>query len=129
MNASLIEQLVLLVTLGAVVAILARRLSLPYTVGLVLAGIAMAVMNLRLEIVFSRDFVFNVLLPPLVFEAAMSIDWRALRRDLLLVSVLAVFGVMLSAAVTSAMMHFAVGWIWPEAAVFGILIAATDPVS
>jgi CPA1 family monovalent cation:H+ antiporter len=37
--------------------------------------------------------------------------------------------VLLSAAVTAAGMHALAGWAWSAAALFGVLIAATDPVS
>src|SRR5262249_23510315 len=37
--------------------------------------------------------------------------------------------VVLSAAVTATVVHFAVGWPWSGAIPFGVLIAATDPVS
>jgi monovalent cation:H+ antiporter, CPA1 family len=129
MDASVIEQLVLLIVVGAVVAIAAHRFKIPYTIGLVVAGIVMAFLPLTIDVPFSKDFLFEVLLPPLIFEAALYIDWRELRRDLLLVATYATVGVILSAAITAAIMHFVVGWIWPAAIVFGVLIAATDPVS
>jgi monovalent cation:H+ antiporter, CPA1 family len=43
--------------------------------------------------------------------------------------VLATFGLLLSAGVTAAGMHYLVHWPWLGALVFGVLIAATDPVS
>ena len=129
MDAPVIEQLVLLIVVGAIVAIAAHRLRIPYTVGLVLAGIVMAFLPLHIDVPFSKDFLFEVLLPPLIFEAALYIDWRELRRDLLVVGTYATVGVVLSAAVTAAIMHFVLGWPWPAAVLFGVLIAATDPVS
>ena len=38
-------------------------------------------------------------------------------------------GVLLAAAVTAVGMHYALTWDWGSAIVFGVLIAATDPVS
>jgi CPA1 family monovalent cation:H+ antiporter len=124
-----IEQLVLITVVGAVVAIIARRLRIPYTVGLVLAGIIMAVLRLGINVPFSKQFIFDVLLPPLIFEAALYIDWRELRRDVSVVSILATFGVVISAVVTAGMLNLVIGWPWPAAILFGVLIAATDPVS
>jgi CPA1 family monovalent cation:H+ antiporter len=77
----------------------------------------------------SRDLIFSVFLPPLVFEAALFISWREFRKDLPLVLTLATLGVLLAAAVTGAGMHYALAWDWGSAIVFGVLIAATDPVS
>jgi CPA1 family monovalent cation:H+ antiporter len=77
----------------------------------------------------SRDLIFSVFLPPLVFEAALFISWREFKRDLPVVALLATAGVVLAAAVTALGMHYALGWDWGSAIVFGALIAATDPVS
>ncbi|CAN5299701.1 cation:proton antiporter [soil metagenome] len=123
------EQIELLILIGAIVALIARRLKIPYTVGLVLAGILMAVLPLEIELNFSKELLFKVLLPPLIFEAALYIDWKELRKDLLPIVTYATVGVLLSAFVTAAIMHFAVGWTWQAAILFGVLIAATDPVS
>jgi CPA1 family monovalent cation:H+ antiporter len=65
----------------------------------------------------------------LVFEAALYIGWRDFRRDLPVVALLATVGVVLAAAVTAGGMHYALDWDWGSASVFGVLIAATDPVS
>jgi NhaP-type Na+/H+ or K+/H+ antiporter len=43
--------------------------------------------------------------------------------------VLATIGVALSACVTAFGMHYLARWQWIGALVFGVLIAATDPVS
>ena len=124
-----IEAIELILLIGAVVAIIARRLKIPYTVGLVVAGIILAFLPLGLEVNFSKELIFKVLLPPLIFEAALYIHWRELKRDLLPVITFASVGVLLSAGITAAIMHFVVGWDWTMAALFGVLIAATDPVS
>ena len=124
-----IETIEIILLIGAVVAIIARRFKIPYTVGLVVAGIVLAVLPLGIHIEFSKEMIFKVLLPPLIFEAALYIHWKELKRDLLPVVTFATFGVLLSAGITAAIMHFIVGWDWTMAALFGVLIAATDPVS
>ncbi len=124
-----IESIEAILLIGAVVAIIARRLKVPYTVGLVVAGIVLAFLPLGLEITFSKELLFQVLLPPLIFEAALYIHWKELKRDLLPVVTFASIGVLLSAGITAAFMHYLVGWDWVMAALFGVLIAATDPVS
>jgi CPA1 family monovalent cation:H+ antiporter len=111
------------------VALAARRLRLPYTVGLVLAGVALALSPLHTGIRLTHDLIFFLLLPPLLFEAALNIHWPALRRDLLLALALAVLGVFVAAATVTAGMVFVLGWAVAPAAVFGVLIAATDPVA
>ena len=124
-----IENGALLLLIAAVVAMLTRRLRLPYSVGLVAAGMVLALLPFSPEVTLTKQLLFTILLPPLIFEAAFYLSWKDLRKDLPVVLVLATLGVVLSAAVTAAGMHYIANWPWFSAAVFGILIAATDPVS
>jgi len=120
---------VVLLLIAALVAILSRRLRLPYSVGLVAAGMLVALLPFAPPVALSRELIFTGLLPPLIFEAAFLIRWRELSRELPLILVLATAGVLLSALLTAAGMSLLAHWDWPAALVFGILIAATDPVS
>jgi CPA1 family monovalent cation:H+ antiporter len=114
---------------ASLVAIVSRRLKLPYSVGLVIAGIALALLPSAIELPLTRDLIFNIFLPPLIFEAALHLEWKAFRRDLPLTAGLAFPGVVLAAATVAGGMYFLIGWSWIGAALFGVLIAATDPVS
>ncbi|HEX4138604.1 MAG TPA: sodium:proton antiporter [Bryobacteraceae bacterium] len=119
----------LLLLIAAVVAMLTRRFRLPYSVGLVAAGIILATLPIAPTVNLTKDFIFTVLLPPLLFEAALYLDWKQMRRDFAVISLLATLGVVLSAGVTAGGMHYLIRWEWQGALVFGALIAATDPVS
>ncbi len=119
----------LLLFVASLVAMITRRLKLPYSVGLVTAGIALALLPFGLEMPLTPELVFTVFLPPLIFEAAIQIPWRPFRRELPLLLLLVTVGVLLAAAIVAAGMHYLIGWSWIGAAFFGILIAATDPVS
>ena len=119
----------LLLLIAAVVAILTQRIKLPYSVGLVAAGVALSFLRFSNTIALTKDLLFTVLLPPLIFQAAFYLEWRRLRRDLGVIVVLATLGVLLSAAITTVGMHYLASWQWMSAIVFGVLIAATDPVS
>ncbi len=119
----------LLLLVAAVVAMLSRRLRLPYSVGLVTAGIVLAISPVAPKVSLTEDLIFTVLLPPLLFEAAFYIHWHQMRRDLPVIVTLATAGVLLSAWVTTTGMHYLAHWEWTGALVFGVLIAATDPVS
>ncbi len=118
-----------LLLIAAIVAMLTRRLRLPYSVGLVAAGIILAFLPFAPKVNLTKDLIFTALLPPLLFEAAFYIHWEQLRRDFSVIIVLATVGVLLSASVTAAGMHYLAHWQWLGALVFGVLIAATDPVS
>jgi monovalent cation:H+ antiporter, CPA1 family len=124
-----VQTVVLLLLIAAVVAMLTKRLRLPYSVGLVAAGIGMAAIPFAPQIVLTKRLIYEGLLPPLLFEAAYHIQWDRLRRNALVVGVLATVGVVLEAAVTASGMHALVRWPWVSAVIFGALIAATDPVA
>lgn len=119
----------LLLFIAALVALLAKRLRLPYTVGLVFAGSILASMGLLEGYPFTKDLIFRALLPPLIFEAAFFIRWSDLRKNFAPVLTLATVGVIVSGGVVASAMALLGGWPWPVAFVFGSLIAATDPVS
>jgi Na+:H+ antiporter len=124
-----IEQIEVLLLVAAVVAMLARRLRVPYSVGLVIAGIGLALLPFSPRVELTKSLIFTAFLPPLIFEAAIHLRWRELRKDLSIILVLATLGVLLSAAATAVGMHYLVRWSWMAAIIFGVLIAATDPVS
>ena len=118
-----------LLVAAIIVALIARRLRLPYTVGLVVTGIALALIRIDRGAVLTHDFIFDVILPPLLFEAAINVHWKELRRDALPVLTLAIVGTVLSAGVVAAGMVSVLGWPVRSAFLFGVLIAATDPVA
>ncbi len=96
-----VERAALLMLIAALVAIVTRRLRLPYSVGLVATGLVLTLLPFAPQVALTKDLLFTVLLPPLIFEAALSLDWDQLRRDFVLVLVLATLGVVLSATVTT----------------------------
>jgi CPA1 family monovalent cation:H+ antiporter len=118
-----------LLSIAAVVAMLSRRLRLPYSVGLVAAGIGLTLLRLSPRVQLTKDLLFDAFLPPLIFEAALFLPWKPLRRDLGVILLLATVGVALSAGITGLGMFYFAGWQWQSSLLFGILIAATDPVS
>src|SRR4029077_2111408 len=102
---------------------------LPYTVGLVLTGVALVLARISTGVVLTHEIVFDGILPPLLFEAALCIRWSELRRDALPVLTLATLGVVISAIVVAIGTASLLGWPMSSALVFGVLIAATDPVA
>jgi monovalent cation:H+ antiporter, CPA1 family len=71
----------LLLLVSALVAMLVRRLHMPYSVGLVIAGISLSFVASSgfPDIPLNKDFIYNVLLPPLIFEAAYHMRWGQVR--------------------------------------------------
>lgn len=129
MNRLSIPELGLVLLVACLAAIVSRRLRLPYSVGLMLAGMGLALTPVGINLPLSRDLIFTVFLPPLVFEAAVQMKWKRFRRELPATLLLAFPGVILAAAIVAAGVHFWLGWSWIGAGLFGVLIAATDPVA
>ncbi len=124
-----IERIEVLLLIAAVVSMLARRLRLPYTVGLVLAGVVVAWTRLPLDVTLTKSLIFTAFLPPLIFEAAFLMPWNGLRKDLPVTLTLATLGVLLSVGVVTAGIFYILHWPWQAALLLGVLISATDPVS
>jgi len=96
-----------LLGLALLVALAARRLRLPYTVGLVLAGTALAATRPNAGLALTHDLIFDVVLPPLLFEAALNLHWSDLKRDLVPVLALSTIGVALCAFVVAGGLFYA----------------------
>ena len=62
-----------LLVVATIVALIARRLAFPYTVGLVVTGIGLALTRNGMGVVLTHEFIFDVILPPLLFEAAVNL--------------------------------------------------------
>lgn len=124
-----IRQVIAILALAMVVAIEARRFRLPYTIGLVFVGAVLAVAGPDIGLHLTHDLIFDLILPPLLFEAALSLSWRELLSDSLPLLALAGVGTVVSAAVVAAGTVALLHWPLPSALVFGALIAATDPVA
>lgn len=124
-----IDTIEILLIAAAFVVLISRKVKLPYTVGLVLGGAILAAVGVLNNVTLTKELIFQVLLPPLIFEGAFFLRWKDLRKNLAPVLVLAVFGVVIGAGVTAGIMTQFGHWTFPAALVFGALIAATDPVS
>lgn len=121
------------------VGVIVRYLRLPYPIALVLTGLAIGALargawpvlgDLPLEEVqLTPEVILLLLLPALLFEATLHIEVTALRRTLAPITVLAVPGVLVNAALVGALVHWGVGLAWPIALLFGAIVAATDPIA
>ncbi len=125
----LVGLFVAIVGLGAVVALVARRLGLPDSVVLVVLGLAIGAVAPAEQFTITPELVLAVLVPGLVFEAAYRLDISELRRTFLGAVLLAVPGVLISAGTVALILStFAAVPIGP-AFVVGSIVSATDPVA
>ncbi|MDB4887352.1 MAG: Na+/H+ antiporter [Gemmatimonadetes bacterium] len=128
--------LILLFSIATAVALAVRAVRFPYTVALVLVGLALGSLGLVPAPHLTKDLLFAVFLPGLLFEASFNINAREFWASRLTVGALAVPGVVAAIAltallVTGMMTGFALDrdFTWRHGMVFGALIAATDPIA
>ena len=128
--------LILLFAAASVVALVARRLRIPYTVGLVLAGLALGAAHVDHGFHLTKELLYAVFLPGLLFEASYHLDFTDFKRSARTIVALAVPGVVAAIGVTATLLvvtshatGVASGFGWPHALVFSALIAATDPIA
>lgn len=117
-----------LVAAAALVAIVTRRFGIPDELGLLLVGLAAALV-LRTTVVVTPELVLAVLLPGLVFEASYRLRVDDFRRSLWAVGLLAIPGVVLSAAVVAVVLNVAIRVPLETAFLVGAMVSATDPAS
>jgi len=96
------ELVVLLLLIALGVALVARWLRFPYTLALVLVGLALGLFGVAPNLNLNPDLVLFLFLPALLFEGAWSIQVGSLRTNWLTVFLLAVPGLLISLAVLEA---------------------------
>ncbi len=134
---SAIEFLIWLLIAASVIAVLAGRLRIPYTVALVIGGLALG--SVRLPIVatlvknqpdwLTPNIVLVIFLPALLFEGSLKLQVRQLRENAFPIALLATVGVLVATLVTGFAAHWLLGLPLLVALVFGAITAATDPIS
>ena len=124
-----VELFTALLAAAVLVALVSRRIGIPYTVALVLFGLAVAALLPGQTIEVTPELVLIVLLPGLVFEASFQTDLDSLRRTFGGIALLAIPGVLITAAVVAVALHVATGLPLDLAFVVGAMVSATDPVA
>jgi CPA1 family monovalent cation:H+ antiporter len=135
---STVEFLLLLLILASGIALIALRIRIPYTVALVIGGLALGTIHLRaMAKLFGQprpdwltpQVILILFLPALLFEGSARINIRQLRQSLAPVLILANVGVLIATLFTGYALHWAMGLPLMVALLFGAIISATDPIS
>jgi len=133
-----IEFLVWLLIAAAMIAMLAKRLRIPYTVALVVGGLLLGAVRIPLLSPLQSgnrpdwltpDVILILFLPALVFEGSVKLDLRELMRNSVPLLLLANAGVLLASFATGYLVHWLIGMPVLVALLFGSIISATDPIS
>jgi NhaP-type Na+/H+ or K+/H+ antiporter len=106
-------------------------------VGTLVGAIAHWTPNVSLDgVSFSEELFLCVLLPPIIFQAALSVNKREFRRRRMAIFMFAVVGTILSTFMTGFMVHYASLYIKSattipllDSFIFGALISSIDPVA
>jgi len=135
---SAVEFLIWLLIAASIIALLARRLRVPYTVSLVPGGVLLSALHLPILSPLQAgnrpnwltpDVILIVFLPTLVFEGSIKIDMRHLVKDFAPLLLLANVSVLIATSVTGGLIHGAVGLPLVVALLFESIISATDTIS
>ena len=127
---------IILFIVATTVAIAARRSGIPYTVALVVTGLVLGAVHAFEPPHLTRELLFLVFLPGLLFEAAFHLEFRDFWRDRGVVVGLAVPGVVAAIGLVTAILVPVTGALpevanlsWQDALLFGAVISATDPIA
>lgn len=124
-----VEVVAELLVIATAVALVTRRIRIPYTVALVLVGLGVGFSHLLHPVGLSTDVILLVFLPPLLFEGTAAMDLATLRAKWLEVLVLALPVTLLCAGAVAATLHWGFGYPWLVALLVGAILSPTDPVS
>lgn len=134
---SLVTITIGLLLVAAATSALADRLRVPFTVLLIMVGMALTALaehgpqflHIIVEHEISPEVILFVFLPALIFESAFTLDSRQLKRNILPIITLAVPGLILSTLIIGFIVHFCTGIDLAVSLLLGSILSATDPVA
>src|SRR6185295_4470026 len=108
-----IQIAVLLLVVVAAVAVAARRLRVPPAILLVVVGVVLALVPGLPRVELVPELVLLLVLPPLIYDAAVAMSWREFRFNLRPIALLAIGGVVFTTVAVAAVGHVVLGLPWP----------------
>jgi monovalent cation:H+ antiporter, CPA1 family len=133
-----ITPLLVLLVLAVGVVIAARHLRIAYTVALVLLGFGIGIfgeitgyspLSASVHTLLAPGLFFNLLLPPIIFEAALHVNYRLLRRRAGLVLFLVFVGVIFTTLFTGALVARFTFLPLTAALLLAAILSPTDPIA
>lgn len=120
----------LLVTFTAVLAAAAQRFKVPYPIVLVIGGLILSLIPVFPDISLNPTLVFLVVLPPLLYSAALRTSWREFRFNILHILLLAFGAVAFTVAGVAVATHLLLpDFDLATGAVLGAVVCATDAIA
>ncbi len=125
-----IEALLLLMSATTLIVAVARGIGIPYPILLVLGGLAIGFIPGIPSIHLDPDYIFILILPPILQSAAFLTPVRDLRAEIRPILSLAVGLVLITTCAVAGMAHWIVGGLsWPSAFVLGAVVSPPDAVA
>jgi monovalent cation/hydrogen antiporter len=125
----MVEIILICLVAVALLAIVARKISVPYPILLTVAGGLLALVPGLPAVRLEPELIFNLFLPPLLYPAAVYTSWRDFRVNLRSILPLAIFLVLLTMIATAYLFHWVTGLPLAVGFVFGALISPPDAVA
>jgi CPA1 family monovalent cation:H+ antiporter len=133
-----ITPLLVLLMIAILVVIVARRIRIPYTIALVALGFAIGVGGIQtgypvlgasVQALFAPGLFFNLLLPPIIFEAALHVNYRMLQRRAGFVLSLVFIGVVFTTFFTGVLVAYVTVLPLMGALLLAAILSPTDPIA
>src|SRR5436190_6274472 len=113
----------------AVLALLARRLTIPYPILFVVGGLLLGLIPKLPKVRLDPELVFLFFLPPLLFPAALFTSWRDFRANLRPISLLAIGLVLFTTVAVAWLAHHFMGLPLTAGFVLGAIISPPDAIA
>src|SRR5215813_5587670 len=124
-----IQVLLVLLAVLAAAALIARRLHTAPSIVLVIAGVVLALIPGLPRIELAPELVLLVILPPLIYQAGVSMSWREFRFNLRPISLLAFGAVVFTTCAVALAAHYILGLPWAVGFLIGAIVAPPDVVA
>src|SRR5256885_1216827 len=124
-----VELILICLVAVALLALVARKIGVPYPILLTVAGGLLAFVPGLPKIQLDPKLVFDLFLPPLIYPAAVYTSWRDFRANLRSILPVAIFLVLLTMTAAAYTLHLLTGLPFAVGFVFGALISPPDAVA
>jgi len=126
----LLEIVLFLLLCAVALGWLARRLNFPYPIALVIGGAALGFLPELPQFPFDPQFILVLVLPPILYQAALLTSWRDFKANIRPISLLAVGLVIATTLAVGAALKLVVPDIpWAAAFVLGAIVSPPDAVA
>jgi len=127
---NLLEIVIFLLLCAVALGWISRRAGLPYPIALVLGGGALGFVPRLPQLPFDPQYLLVLVLPPILYQAALLTSWRDFKANLRPIGLLAIGLVIVTMLLIAATVRFLVPEMpWAVALAFGAIVSPPDAVA